>query len=223
MRLLIATGFAANAQRLTIGGYGEAMMTRNFYGDAWQRYNHPEQYKDDKSHGRFDIPHFVINLGYDFGKGWTLGTEIEFEHAERRPWRDRAGWTLGTEIEFEHAERRPWRDRAGWTLGTEIEIERGGTESAVELEADEAGEYESEIERGDEVALEQFWLQKAFSDAFKVRTGMIIIPVGLTSGHHLPTEFFTATGWKGRTLSFLAPGTSRESRFWVTLANGPMN
>ena len=179
MRLLIATGFAANAQRLTIGGYGEAMMTRNFYGDAWQRYNHPEQYKDDKSHGRFDIPHFVINLGYDFGKGWTLGTEIEFEH--------------------------------------------GGTESAVDLEADEAGEYESEIERGGEVALEQFWLQKAFSDAFKVRTGMIIIPVGLTNGHHLPTEFFTATGWKGRTLSFLAPGTSRESRFWVTLANGPMN
>ena len=94
--ILIATGFAANAQRLTIGGYGEAMMTRNFYSDAWQRYNHPEQYKDDKSHGRFDIPHFVINLGYDFGKGWTLGTEIEFEH--------------------------------------------GGTESAVELEADEAGE-----------------------------------------------------------------------------------
>lgn len=143
--ILIATGFAANAQRLTIGGYGEAMMTRNFYSDAWQRYNHPEQYKDDKSHGRFDIPHFVINLGYDFGKGWTLGTEIEFEH--------------------------------------------GGTESAVELEADEAGEYESEIERGGEVALEQFWLQKAFSDAFKVRTGMIIIPVGLTNGHHLPTVF----------------------------------
>ncbi len=132
-----------------------------------------------KSHGRFDIPHFVINLGYDFGKGWTLGTEIEFEH--------------------------------------------GGTESAVELEADEAGEYESEIERGGEVALEQFWLQKAFSDAFKVRTGMIIIPVGLTNGHHLPTEFFTAYEDGGRTLSFLAPGTSRESRFWVTLANGPMN
>ncbi len=101
-----------------------------------------------------DIPHFVINLGYDFGKGWTLGTEIEFEH--------------------------------------------GGTESAVELEADEAGEYESEIERGGEVALEQFWLQKAFSDAFKVRTGMIIIPVGLTNGHHLPTEFFTAYRMEGR-------------------------
>ena len=156
--ILIATGFAANAQRLTIGGYGEAMMTRNFYSDAWQRYNHPEQYKDDKSHGRFDIPHFVINLGYDFGKGWTLGTEIEFEH--------------------------------------------GGTESAVELEADEAGEYESEIERGGEVALEQFWLQKAFSDAFKVRTGMIIIPVGLTNGHHLPTEFFTAYRMEGENTVF---------------------
>lgn len=110
--VLVMGYFSAEAQRLTLGSYGEAMMTRNFYSDAWQRYNHPEQYKDDKSHGRFDIPHFVINLGYDFGRGWTLGTEVEFEH--------------------------------------------GGTESAVELEADEAGEYESEIERGGEVALEQF-------------------------------------------------------------------
>ena len=53
------------SQRLTIGGYGEAMYTRNFYSDAWQRYITPEKYTDDKSHGRFDLPHFVINLGYD--------------------------------------------------------------------------------------------------------------------------------------------------------------
>ena len=33
---------------------------------------------------------------------------------------------------------------------------------AVEVEAEETGEFEHEIERGGEVALEQFWIQKSF-------------------------------------------------------------
>lgn len=156
--VLLSAGLTLSAQRLTIGGYGEAMYTRNFYSDAWQRYITPEKYADDKSHGRFDLPHFVINLGYDFGKGWSLGTEIEFEH--------------------------------------------GGTESAVELEADETGEYESEIERGGEVALEQAWIQKTIHPAFNVRAGMIIIPVGLTNSHHLPNEFFTGYRQEGENTIF---------------------
>ena len=53
---------------------------------------------DYKGHGRVDLPHVVINLGYDFGKGWSMGTEIEFEH--------------------------------------------GGSEVAVEIEAEETGEFE---------------------------------------------------------------------------------
>ena len=43
-----------------------------------------------------------------------------------------------------------------WILGTEIEFEAGGTGSALELENSENGEYETEIEKGGEVALEQF-------------------------------------------------------------------
>ena len=66
-------------QRLTLGGYGEAVYTRNFYSDNMYRYSHAESYKDAKSHGRLDLPHVVINLGYDFGKGWSMGSEIEFE------------------------------------------------------------------------------------------------------------------------------------------------
>ena len=62
--------------RLTVGGYGEIAFSRNFYSDHVSRYSQPEKHKDDPSHGRFDIPHFVIFLGYDFGKGWTFGTEI---------------------------------------------------------------------------------------------------------------------------------------------------
>ena len=68
------------ARRLSIGGYGEAVMTRNFYSQSFNRYNAPQRYKDDASHGRFDLPHVTLYLGYDFGHGWTLGTEIEFEH-----------------------------------------------------------------------------------------------------------------------------------------------
>lgn len=154
---ILCTAFAimlcvqvTNAQektsRLTIGGYGEAVYTRNFYSDSYLRYSDPESKKDAKSNGRFDIPHVVIYLGYDFGKGWSLGTEIEFEH--------------------------------------------GGTESAIEIETEEAGEYESEIERGGEVAIEQFWLQKSFCPAANIRAGHMVVPVGQTNSHHMPTEFF---------------------------------
>ena len=143
----IGTYIGEKKQRLTLGGYGEAVMTRNFYSDKYLRYTDAETYKNDESHGRFDIPHVVLYLGYDFGRGWNFGMEVEFEH--------------------------------------------GGTESAVEIEEEEAGEYESEVERGGEVALEQFWIQKSFSRALNLKMGHIVVPVGATNQHHMPTEFFT--------------------------------
>ena len=133
--------------RLTVGGYGEAVYTRNFYSDNMFRYSHADRYKDAKGHGRVDLPHVVINLGYDFGKGRTMGSEIEFEH--------------------------------------------GGNEVAVEVEAEETGEFEHEIERGGEVALEQFWIQKSFGKGFNIRMGHIIVPVGQTNFAHEPNRFFT--------------------------------
>ncbi|MBQ3355285.1 MAG: hypothetical protein IJL04_06575 [Bacteroidales bacterium] len=133
--------------RLTIGGYGEAVYTRNFYSDNMYRYSHAASYADAPSHGRLDLPHVVLNLGYDFGKGWSMGTEIEFEH--------------------------------------------GGSEVAVEIEAEETGEFEHEIERGGEVALEQFWIQKSFGKGFNIRLGHLVVPVGQTNKAHMPTEFFT--------------------------------
>ena len=42
-------------------------------------FSYAKSYRDAPGHGRVDIPHFVIWFGYDFGKGWSLGTEIEFE------------------------------------------------------------------------------------------------------------------------------------------------
>jgi len=138
----------ATPSRLTIGGYGEAVMTRNFYSQSFNRYKSPENYADDKSHGRFDLPHVCVNLGYDFGKGWTMGSEIEFEH--------------------------------------------GGNGTAVEIEAEEAGEYEAEVEKGGEVNIEQFWINKEFMGGkLNIKAGEIIVPVGYSNAHHEPNQFFT--------------------------------
>ena len=133
--------------RLSLGGYGEAVMTRNFYSDNVNRYSKADDYKDAKGHNRFDLPHAVIMLGFDFGRGWTFGSELEFEH--------------------------------------------GGTESAVEMEAEETGEWEKEIERGGEVALEQLWINKEFRPWIQVRAGHMVVPVGSLNSNHLPNEFFT--------------------------------
>lgn len=132
-------------ERLHVGGYGEVACSRNFYSDNYLRYSEPDKYRGG-SHGRFDLPHVVIYLGYDFGKGWSFSSEIEFEH--------------------------------------------GGTESAVEIETEEAGEYEKEIERGGEVALEQFYIQKEFMPQLRLRAGMQVVPVGATNARHEPNQFF---------------------------------
>ena len=99
-----------NGKRLSVGGYGEIAMSRNFYSDHVSRYSLADEHKNDPSHGRFDIPHAVIYLGYDFGKGWTMGTEIEFEHGG-----------VGMAYEKEDEEGGEW----------EQEVEKGGE---VELE-----------------------------------------------------------------------------------------
>ena len=128
-----------------IGGYGEATMKRCFYSNNYLRYNTPDNYRNE-GFGQFDLPHVCIWMGYNFGRGWSFGTEVEFEH--------------------------------------------GGTESAVEIEEEEGGEYETEVERGGEVALEQLWIQKEFARYAAIRAGMIIVPMGGTNAYHEPNRFF---------------------------------
>ena len=47
-----------------------------------------------------------------------------------------------------------------WILGAEIEFEAGGVGIETELENSENGEYETEMEKGGEVALEQFHITR---------------------------------------------------------------
>ena len=92
----------AKGNRLSIGGYADIALTRNFYSDNIYRYRNPATYKNDPSHGRFDIPHAVIYLSYDFGKGWSMSSEIEFEHggsggAVEKEWEEGGEWEQETE------------------------------------------------------------------------------------------------------------------------------
>ena len=97
--------------RFHIGGYGEVALSRNFYSDNVSRYSLADEHKNDPSHGRFDIPHAVVYLGYDFGKGWSLSTEIEFEH----------GGT-GAAYEKEDEEGGEWESET--EKGGEVELEQ---------------------------------------------------------------------------------------------------
>ena len=101
----------AKGNRLSVGGYGEVALSRNFFSDHVSRYSQPELHKDDPSHGKFDIPHAVIYLGYDFGKGWTFGTEIEFEHG-------------GTGIAYEKEDEEGGEWEQETEKGGEVELEQ---------------------------------------------------------------------------------------------------
>ncbi|MDR3267988.1 MAG: hypothetical protein LBT83_02835, partial [Tannerella sp.] len=137
---------AAAPSRFQLGAYGEAVMQRMSYSDNVARYAYPERYAG-ATHGRTDLPHVVLFLSYDLGRGWKISSEIEWEH--------------------------------------------GGSGSTYEIEYTEAGEYETEIEKGGEVALEQFWIEKSWAKYANLRMGHIIVPVGLTNQYHMPTEFFS--------------------------------
>jgi hypothetical protein len=96
-----------------------------------------------------------------------------------------------------------------WILGAEIEFEAGGTGTAVELENSENGEYETEIEKGGEVALEQLHITRLITPAFNVRAGHMIVPVGLTNAHHEPINFFGTSRPEAETA--LLPSTWHET------------
>jgi hypothetical protein len=107
-----------------------------------------------------------------------------------------------------------------WILGMEVEFEAGGVGVETELESSENGEYETEMEKGGEVALEQFHITRLLLPELNVRVGHLILPVGLTNSHHEPILFFGTTRPESET-TFL-PSTWHETGLEVfgTLGRG---
>ena len=102
-----------------------------------------------------------------------------------------------------------YRFNKHWNLGAEIEFEAGGVGVETEMEASENGEYETEMELGGEVALEQFHVTYTYNQAFNVRVGHMVLPVGLTNAHHEPILFFGSVRPEGETT--ILPSTWHET------------
>ena len=98
---------------------------------------------------------------------------------------------------------------SNWVLSAEVEFESGGTGQAYELENTENGEYETEVEKGGEVAIEQFHITRLIVPEFNVRAGHVIVPVGLTNAHHEPINFFGTSRPEGETT--IIPSTWHET------------
>ena len=96
-----------------------------------------------------------------------------------------------------------------WILSAEIEIEAGGTGVAVELEGNENGEYETDVEKGGEVALEQLHITRLIIPEFNVRIGHQVLPVGSANAFHEPLFFFGTVCPENQTM--LMPSTWHET------------
>ena len=102
-----------------------------------------------------------------------------------------------------------YRFNKHWQLGAEIEFEAGGTGTAYEIENTENGEWETEVEKGGEVALEQFHITYTLNRAFNVRAGHMVLPVGLTNAHHEPILFYGTSRPESETI--IIPSTWHET------------
>lgn len=102
-----------------------------------------------------------------------------------------------------------YRFNSKWLLGAEIELESGGVGVEKELENSENGEYETEMEQGGEVAVEQFHITRLILPELNIRVGHLIVPVGLTNAHHEPIHFFGTSRPEGETM--ILPSTWHET------------
>ena len=78
-------------------------------------------------------------------------------------------------------------------LEAEIEFEHGGTGAAMELEYEEFGEFEQEVEKGGEVLLEELHLTKRFAEHYALTLGRFYVAMGLLSRYYRPTDYLATT------------------------------
>ncbi|KFE64619.1 hypothetical protein [Hyalangium minutum] len=90
----------------------------------------------------------------------------------------------------------------------EVEFEHGGTGSAMELEYEEFGEFEQEVDKGGEVLIEELYLKKEFGEHFAVSLGRFYVAVGTLSAFYRPTQYLGTIRSEAETL--IIPNTWDE-------------
>ena len=118
-------------------------------------------------------------------------------------------------------------------LKTEFEFEHGGTGVTMELDKfEEFGEYETEIEAGGEVKLEQVNILFKYKSWLNFRVGRLKLYMGNASKLDEPTEYFTGyysptedallpLGWYENGIEFLGDfGKNNQWSYQLFLING---
>ncbi len=96
---------------------------------------------------------------------------------------------LALELELE------WE--GGLEVEAEIELEHGGTGGAMELEYEEFGEFEKEIEQGGEVVVEELYVKKELGERVAVSVGRFYVAVGQLSRYYKPTAYLGTSRAEG--------------------------
>ncbi len=78
----------------------------------------------------------------------------------------------------------------GFEVEAEVEFEHGGTGAAQEIEYDEFGEFEKEVDKGGEVLVEELYLaRKLGGGRFELKVGRFYVAVGQLSYYYRPTDY----------------------------------
>ena len=97
---------------------------------------------------------------------------------------------------------------------SEIEFEHGGTGATMEYDTlDEFGEFESEVEKGGEVVIEEAYIDIEYLPYLNFKVGHITVPVGMNSQRHLPNLYFSAV--RNRSETRIIPNTWHETGMMI--------
>ncbi|HKE13515.1 MAG TPA: hypothetical protein VKB80_01505 [Kofleriaceae bacterium] len=78
---------------------------------------------------------------------------------------------------------------AGIEVEAEVEFEHGGTGAEKEIEYDEFGEFETDVEKGGEVVVEELYVEKEFGRRFELKAGRFYVALGQLSYYFRPTDY----------------------------------
>lgn len=93
---------------------------------------------------------------------------------------------------------------------SEIEFEHGGTGSTMEYDTlDEFGEFESDVEKGGEVVVEEAYINVNYKKWLNFKIGHSIVPIGLNSQRHLPSLYLSTH--RNLSETTILPNTWHES------------
>lgn len=131
-----------------------------------------------------------------FELAWSGYADILFSWFDHGPNQNRPGGTESdSRLELDLARfilELEGEMPAGLGFEAEIEFEHGGTGAAFEVEYEEFGEFEQEVEQGGEVFIEELYLRKKFGDWGKLKVGRFYIGYGLLSQLYKPSGYLAA-------------------------------